>query len=285
MDGEFRDTLEEIEKTQRAHPGTPCYLQPYSLGRIKFLAKSDPTPENPITLYLSLTDSLESISYRAKIVGWQDKRELKKDQAALAQLNQHIKDFQPGETDGIYLENAKGKPYVNLISVIDVRRLENPRAVSRLIKTSDGKPRKRYPRPGGWSEVREQPEWFGMHTEAVSDHVEAELQVEVARSLAGGAAARLERLATAPKLPERIQVVSLAFRRNADVIVEVSKRADGKCEECHAPAPFLRRSDGSPYLEVHHRKMLSDGGEDTVANALALCPNCHRKLHFGMHSV
>jgi 5-methylcytosine-specific restriction protein A len=27
--------------------------------------------------------------------------------------------------------------------------------------------------------------------------------------------------------------------------------------------------------------MLAEGGEDTVENALALCPNCHRRLHFG----
>nr|WP_275041241.1 HNH endonuclease signature motif containing protein [Halomonas meridiana] len=46
-------------------------------------------------------------------------------------------------------------------------------------------------------------------------------------------------------------------------------------------APFNRKSDGSPYLEVHHRKPLAEGGDDTVANAIALCPNCHRAAHYG----
>ena len=76
-------------------------------------------------------------------------------------------------------------------------------------------------------------------------------------------------------------MVSKVYRRNPDVIAEVLHRALGKCEGCLSPAPFERASDGSPYLEVHHRILLSQGGEDTVANAFALCPNCHRKLHFG----
>lgn len=92
---------------------------------------------------------------------------------------------------------------------------------------------------------------------------------------------RARRLAVATRVPERMQVISLGFRRNADVIVAVLIRANGLCESCFEKAPFLRRSDGSPYLEVHHRVPLSHGGEDTVENAAALCPNCHRKAHFG----
>ncbi|MGB4922720.1 MAG: HNH endonuclease signature motif containing protein, partial [Candidatus Nitrotoga sp.] len=37
-----------------------------------------------------------------------------------------------------------------------------------------------------------------------------------------------------------------------------------------------------PYLEVHHKMQLAKGGEDTVENALGLCPNCHRYSHFGL---
>ncbi len=59
------------------------------------------------------------------------------------------------------------------------------------------------------------------------------------------------------------------------VIAEVLKRANRKCELCKANAPFLKASDNSPYLEVHHWILLSEGGEDTVENSSALCPNCH----------
>ena len=46
-------------------------------------------------------------------------------------------------------------------------------------------------------------------------------------------------------------------------------------------APFLRAKDNSPYLEIHHWITLAEGGDDTIENACALCPNCHRELHFG----
>jgi 5-methylcytosine-specific restriction protein A len=34
-------------------------------------------------------------------------------------------------------------------------------------------------------------------------------------------------------------------------------------------------------LEVHHKIRLADGGFDTVENAIAVCPNCHRQCHHG----
>ena len=77
------------------------------------------------------------------------------------------------------------------------------------------------------------------------------------------------------------QVTRAEFRRNPDVVAEVLARANGVCEGCGERAPFIRASDGTPYLEVHHVVMLADGGDDTVDNALGLCPNCHRKRHFG----
>ena len=46
-------------------------------------------------------------------------------------------------------------------------------------------------------------------------------------------------------------------------------------------APFMKKSNDEPYLEVHHIKPLSQGGEDSLENVKAICPNCHRKIHFG----
>ena len=92
---------------------------------------------------------------------------------------------------------------------------------------------------------------------------------------------RLARLAEAPRLPGRVEVRRREFRRNPDVIAEVLLRARGRCEGCRRKAPFVRRSDGSPYLEIHHEITLAEGGEDTVDNATALCPNCHRRRHHG----
>lgn len=92
---------------------------------------------------------------------------------------------------------------------------------------------------------------------------------------------RLKRLAMAPKRPTQVVVRATAFIRNADVVAEVLLRAQAHCEHCLKKAPFISRSKGTPYLEVHHKRRLADGGDDTVDNAIALCPNCHREQHYG----
>lgn len=47
---------------------------------------------------------------------------------------------------------------------------------------------------------------------------------------------------------------------------------------CDLPAPFKDKK-GRPYLESHHVIWLADDGADTIENAVALCPNCHRKMN------
>lgn len=114
-----------------------------------------------------------------------------------------------------------------------------------------------------------------------STYLQDELDKQVAQSAQQPANTRQARLAAAPKKPQKVQVTSTGFLRNPDVIAETLARAEGICEACHQSAPFQRRKDNTPYLEVHHRIPLAEGGEDTVENALALCPNCHRKAHYG----
>ncbi|MEC3884598.1 HNH endonuclease signature motif containing protein [Halobacillus sp. HZG1] len=67
-------------------------------------------------------------------------------------------------------------------------------------------------------------------------------------------------------------------QRNPYVIEYAKKWADGICQLCEQPAPFFSK-DGSPYLETHHIEWLARGGKDTVENTVALCPNCHKKMH------
>ena len=93
--------------------------------------------------------------------------------------------------------------------------------------------------------------------------------------------ARLMRLRSADRLPRQINVTTTVFVRNPDVVAEVLELARGKCGYCRKNAPFRRKKGGTPYLEVHHRVPLALGGEDTVENAIAACPNCHRRQHHG----
>lgn len=67
-------------------------------------------------------------------------------------------------------------------------------------------------------------------------------------------------------------------QRNPYVIEYAKKWANGVCQLCEQPAPFESK-DGTPYLETHHIEWLARGGEDTVENTVALCPNCHKKMH------
>ena len=110
---------------------------------------------------------------------------------------------------------------------------------------------------------------------------EQDFAEKVAQSLQLSAVQRRSRLKTAKKYPDIIEVTTTVFIRNPDVVAEVLNRAKGHCESCGKIAPFERASNGTPYLEVHHRVRLADNGEDSVENAIALCPNCHRKAHFG----
>lgn len=78
--------------------------------------------------------------------------------------------------------------------------------------------------------------------------------------------------------PPRVSTAVERIVRDPVVKAWVLNAAAGHCENCGLPAPFVQE-DGTPYLEVHHIKWLALGGSDTVTNAVALCPNCHRKFH------
>lgn len=80
---------------------------------------------------------------------------------------------------------------------------------------------------------------------------------------------------SAPRSHESFQRV---YERSSAIAAEARHRARGRCDLCGSKAPFIGKK-GEPYLEVHHIKWLSDGGADTLDNVVALCPNCHRKMH------
>lgn len=84
--------------------------------------------------------------------------------------------------------------------------------------------------------------------------------------------------------PTSTTISSAAYIRDPSVKAWVIQQADGRCEFCECPAPFLKE-DGQPYLEVHHVTPLSEGGSDRISNAVALCPNCHRRMHHSQNKL
>ena len=84
------------------------------------------------------------------------------------------------------------------------------------------------------------------------------------------------------RTPKKIERSGYAgYERDPQVVARTLQIASGKCELCGADAPF-RTTKGVPYLEVHHVRWLSDKGSDTLDNAVALCPNCHRAAHYSV---
>ncbi|RYY23992.1 MAG: HNH endonuclease [Sphingomonadales bacterium] len=120
-------------------------------------------------------------------------------------------------------------------------------------------------------------EFLGAH-ETTLEGNEAAFEVQVAeafRRLRSKPAGRLS--------PTAVATVSLQFVRDPEVKAWVLRNAEGVCECCQQQAPF--ESISGPFLEVHHVQRLADKGADTVENAIAICPNCHRRLHYALNAA
>lgn len=81
-------------------------------------------------------------------------------------------------------------------------------------------------------------------------------------------------------LSKSVKSASEQYSRSKAVKEYAEARADGRCEGCGSPAPFMDEA-GEPYLHVHHLEELSEGGDDDLKNVACLCPNCHYRVHHG----
>lgn len=80
--------------------------------------------------------------------------------------------------------------------------------------------------------------------------------------------------------PRQGQRTTTVYERSRTICTYVFARAAGHCERCGNPAPF-NRPNGTPYLEAHHIRRLTDGGPDDPKMMIGVCPNCHREAHSG----
>ena len=151
LNGVYKSVLDEIRCAQAGNPGLVCYLQPYASVKIAKFAKSPPTLNSPITAYISITTCLPFVSYRAKVVGWENKCEISSTRMKV--LNDHIKKYQRREKK-IFMRSRNGKPCINLISVVNVEQLEEKIPVSNFVKIRGLTPLKPRSTSGKWSYVK-----------------------------------------------------------------------------------------------------------------------------------
>jgi hypothetical protein len=112
------------------------------------------------------------------------------------------------------------------------------------------------------------------HNDAMPTVDADELLSRATRLISSGA------LTTAPSgnsAPPTRPISSTAYVRDPAVAAWILQLASGICEACGGAG--YETDSGRLYLEVHHMLPLSEGGEDTVANTIAVCETCHGKLH------
>lgn len=85
--------------------------------------------------------------------------------------------------------------------------------------------------------------------------------------------------------PEKIIGDRVSFKRNPEKAKKSIVLANYKCDLNQSHVSFISKN-GKPYMEAHHLVPLStqeyfDYSLDVDANIVCLCPNCHRKLHYG----
>ena len=90
-----------------------------------------------------------------------------------------------------------------------------------------------------------------------------------------------------PQVPPKKQNCngSSQYARNASYVKQVLEQANYECEINSKHTTFISKSTNKQYMEAHHLFPMSAQEEinnslDIPANIIALCPECHRKIHF-----
>ena len=81
--------------------------------------------------------------------------------------------------------------------------------------------------------------------------------------------------------PRRRSQSVASYDRDPMVVTLRKKLADNRCEVVGCTSFTFENDAGEPFVEVHHLIPLSQTGEDTLENTVALCPTHHRFLHIG----
>ena len=121
--------------------------------------------------------------------------------------------------------------------------------------------------------------WIGVEPE---NHKRRFWRLETARRFiapAGSAINDVANVDVGNDDPEYRLRMAGTYVRDPSVRTAVLNRASGKCEFCGEEG--FKTKGGAKFLESHHIISLSEQGADKLTNVIALCPNHHRRAHFG----
>jgi predicted restriction endonuclease len=121
--------------------------------------------------------------------------------------------------------------------------------------------------------------FFAKEKRNAAEPMADELGRQLARSVDPAKIIAKAKLRAGPP-PKRMRQI-IDFVRDPYIVAAALARADDQCEVSNCKSQLFQRDDDRSYLEVHHIVPLGEGGDDTLINAAALCPSCHRELHFG----
>ncbi|MDE0080032.1 MAG: hypothetical protein OXO50_21115 [Caldilineaceae bacterium] len=144
--GMYKRQLELMLNAQEQNKCIRLFMQPYSKSPIRELKDDPPSPMNPAILYLSTNEDFAMVSWRAEIVGWQDKQKLsKEEQEQIDAEARHYDSGLYGIDDGM----------VNLLQLRNVVNLDARFPVTELTKIKDGERVSENAFRSGWVYVRE----------------------------------------------------------------------------------------------------------------------------------
>lgn len=115
-----------------------------------------------------------------------------------------------------------------------------------------------------------------MPVSEIAQNVSRELSEQEISKLSDKELARYIAVKNVKNEPKTTETV--VYYRDPYLKQMVKRIAEGKCQYCGNDAPFIDKQ-GEPYLEAHHVIRLADGGQDAIDNVVAICANCHRKVH------
>jgi 5-methylcytosine-specific restriction endonuclease McrA len=83
--------------------------------------------------------------------------------------------------------------------------------------------------------------------------------------------------------PNQVMQTIITYPRSNTLKNYVKRRSNCSCEMPNCNYIGFYKNNGEAYIEVHHVIPLAEGGEDSIDNTVALCPNCHRAIHYAVN--